>query len=277
MNGLLGKILTGICTIVMLWCGSQNALAGALSDRLAQYPNWEARSNLGRSEGELTYPEWFRGRWSATSTLVEQIAPLAPAIVTPGFDSNRQYIDKPIEFTVQFVPTDPTKNVKFSPLNLPKLKSNLPAPQIIADRAFNGLNIAIAYLGAANVKSVKIDPQNSTKQITQLTQDRQLEAFVTGFAREIPAPVGVASPLENRFIATELSQQVFRTSATIYLNTVETTTSYEYSATPTPNITATQISAIYLSPQDPDYFRTHGRAVALYKYRLNLVPAIDAR
>ncbi|AFY91861.1 DUF6816 family protein [Chamaesiphon minutus] len=269
MNGLLGKILTGICAIVILWCGSQSALAGMLSDRLAQYPNWDARSILGRSEGELTYPEWFRGRWIATSTLVEQIAPLAPAIVTPGFESNRQYIDKPIEFTVQFVPRDPTKDVKFSPLNLPKLQSNLPAPQIIADRAFNGLNIAAAYLGAANVKSVKIDPQNPTKQITQLTQDRQLEAFVTGFDLEIPAP--------DRFISTELSQQVFRTSATIYLNTVETTTSYQYSATPIPKITATQISAIYLSPQDPDYFGTRGRAVALYKYRLNLLPASDER
>jgi hypothetical protein len=80
MNGLLGKILTGICAIAILWGSSQSALAGALSDRLAQYPDWDARSNLGRSEGELTYPEWFRGRWIATSTLVEQIAPLAPAI-----------------------------------------------------------------------------------------------------------------------------------------------------------------------------------------------------
>ncbi|PSB57855.1 hypothetical protein C7B77_06915 [Chamaesiphon polymorphus CCALA 037] len=269
MNSLLGKILTGICAIVILWCGSQSALAGPLSDRLAQYPNWDARSNLARSEGELTYPEWFRGRWRATSTLLEQIAPLAPVIVTPGFESNRQYIDKSIEFKVQFIPTNPNRNVKFSPLNLPKLPSNLPSPQIVADRAFNGLNIAAAYLGAANVKSVKIDPQNPTKQITQLTQDRQLEAFVTGFDREIPAP--------DRFIATELSQQVFRTSATIYLNTVETTTSYQYSATPTPKITATQISAIYLSPQDPDYFRTRGRAVALYKYQLNLIPAIDTQ
>jgi hypothetical protein len=267
MNGLLGKILTGICAIVICWSSSPTTLAGGLSDRLAQYPNWDTRSVLGRSEGELTYPEWFRGTWIATSTEIAQIAPLAPEIVTPGFESNRQYIDKPIEFTVRFVPTDPTKSVKFAPLNLPRLKSNLPTPQIVADRAFNGLNIAAAYLGTANVKSVKIDPQNPTKQITQLTQDRQLETFVTGFDREIPTL--------DRFIATEVSQQVFRTRETIYLNTVETTTSYQFAATPTTQITATQISAIYLSPQDPDYFRSRGRAVALYKYRLNLVPAIE--
>jgi hypothetical protein len=196
--------------------------------------------------------------------------------VTPGFESNRKYIDKPIEFIVQFVPTDPAKIVKVSPLDLPRIKSKLSEIQIVADRAFNGLNIATAYLGIANVKSVKIDPKNPTKQITQLTQDRQLETFVTGFDREMSKP--------DRFIATELSQQVFRTSSTIYLNTVETTTSYQFSATPTPKITATQISAIYLSPQDPDYFRTFTRSkmgklqnhpVALYKYHLNLVPAID--
>ncbi len=272
MNGLVQKILTCLVTIA-IWCvNNQNAIAGALSDRIDRYPNWHTLAPIARHEGELTYPEWFKGRWIATSTQLEQIAPLAPAIVTPGFESNRKYIDKPIEFIVQFVPKDLSKATKFFPLNLPRLKSNLPAPQIIADRAFNGLNIAAAYLGATNVKSVEIDPQNPTKQITQLTQDRQLETFVTGFDREIPT--------DNRFIATEISQQIFRTSSSIYLNTVETTTSYQFSATPTPKITANQISAIYLSPQDPDYFRAIGKLgnqpVALYRYRLDLSPAPDS-
>ena len=267
MNSLVRQILTGTIAIAFWFYSSQSALAGVLSDRIDRYPNWDRQLQSSQHEGELSYPEWFQGRWIATSTLLEQIAPLAPEIVTPGFESNRQYIDKPIEFTVQFIPTNPAKVVKFSPLNLPRLKSSLSVPQIVADRAFNGLNIATAYLGAANVRSVKVDPLNPTKQITQLTQDRQLEAFVTGFAREIPTP--------DRFISTELSQQVFRTTASIYLNTVETTTSYQFSATPTPTISATQISAIYLSPQDPDYFRSRDRAVAIYKYQLNLVPAID--
>jgi hypothetical protein len=267
MHSLVRNMTIGAMAIAIWLYSAQGVLAGVLSDRIDRYPNWDTQSQLSQHEGELTYPEWFRGRWIATSTLLSQSAPLAPELVTPGFESNRQYIDKPIEFTVQFIPTDPTKSIEFSPLNLPKLKANLPKPKLIADRAFNGLNIATAYLGAANVKSVEIDRQNPTKQITQLTQDRQLEAFVTGFDREIPAL--------DRFIATELSQQVFRTSATIYLNTVETTTSYQFSPTPTPRITATQISAIYLSPQDPDYFRSGNRAVAIYKYRLNLVPSIE--
>ncbi len=263
MSSLVSKILAGICAIAISLSIAQSATAGALSDRIAKYPNWNPPAQIMQREGELTYPEWFKGRWIATSTLLEQVAPLAPEIVTPGFESNRKYINKPIEFTVQFVPTDLKRANQFSPLNLPQRKSSLPAPKIVADRAFNGLNIATAYLGAANVKSVKIDLQNPTKQFTQLTQERELEAFVTGFDREIPNL--------NSFLSTELSQQIFRTSATIYLNTVETTTSYQLSTTPTPTITATQISAVYLSPQDPDYFRTLGRAVAVYKYQLDLV------
>jgi hypothetical protein len=264
MNSILFKMLACIGAISMCLSISQSAIAGTLSDRIAKYPSWSPPAQIMQREGELTYPDWFKGRWIATSTLLEQVAPLAPEIVTPGFESNRQYINKPIEFTVQFIQTDPNRTTKFSPLNLPKIQSSLPAPKIVADRAFNGLNIATAYLGAANVTSVKIDPQNPTKQFTQLTQSRDLEAFVTGFDREIPNP--------NSFLSTELSQQIFRTSSSIYLNTVETTTSYQLSKTPTPTITATQISAVYLSPQDPDYFRTLGRAVAVYKYQLDLVP-----
>jgi hypothetical protein len=270
MNSTVRRIL--MCAIVMIWwCSGQNAIAGTVSDRLAQYPDWNSQPSVSQHQGELTYPDWFRGRWLVTSTLLEQTAPLAPAVVTPGFDSNRQYINKPIEFVVQFVPNNSPQATKITLLNLPRIKANLPEPQIVADRAFNGLKIAAIYLGANNVKSVKIDPQNPTKQITQLSQDRQLEAFVTGFDREIPKP--------NQFISTELSQQVFRTSDTIYLNTVETTTSYQLTATPTPKISATQISAIYLSPQDPNYFRSIGirgtRPVALYKYQLDLVPDLS--
>ena len=268
MNSFVSRVLVLICAIAICLSNAQSALAGKLSDRIERFPNWDGAAQVTRHDGELTYPEWFRGQWSATSTLLEQVAPLAPGVVTPGFENNRQYINKPIEFTVQFVPNNPGKNAKSSPLNLPRLKSSLPAPQIVADRAFNGLNIATAYLGAANVTSVKIDPQNSTKQVTQLTQDRELKAFVTGFDLETTAP--------DRFIATELSQQIFRTSSTIYLNTVETTTSYQFSPTPAPSITATQISAIYLSPKDPNYFKTisklQSRPVALYKYQLKLVP-----
>jgi hypothetical protein len=262
---LINKIAIWTIALYCLWY-TPSTLAGTLTDRIAAYPNWRSLPQLNQHQGELTYPTWFEGTWQATSTEIEQIAPLAPDLVTPGFENNRQYINKPIEFTVRFVPTNPDRAVKISPLGIPTIKTKS-SPQIVADRAFNGLNIAAAYLGAANVKSVKIDPQNPTKQLTQLTADRQLVSFVTAFDRE---------EKPDLFTATELSQQVFKTTATIYLNTVETTTSYQFSPHPIPQITATQISAIYLSPQDPDYLRARDRPVAIYKYRLQLEP-IDRR
>ncbi len=257
------KILTYIGAIAIWWLGCQGAMAGVLSDRITEYPNWHSQPQPAHTQGELTYPDWFQGQWMVTSTLREQVAPLAPKLVTPGFEGNRQYLDRPIEFTVQFIPNDGHLAPKVSPLNLPRLKSSASAPKIVADRAFNGLNIATVYLGAANIKSVKVDPDRPTRQITQLTQDRQLVSFVTGAASEQPQP--------NNFIATEVAQQIFHSNSSIYLNIVETTTSYQFLSLPTPKITATQICAIYLSPQDPDYFRSRDVPVAIYKYQLDLV------
>jgi hypothetical protein len=263
---LIPNILFYIAALSIWWWGCQGAIAGGLSERITQYPHWH-EPQLTQHKGELTYPEWFRGEWTVTSTLLEQVAPLAPAIVTPGFEGNRKYLDRPISFPVRFRSDDVDRRSKVSVLNLPRIASSQIEPQIVADRAFNGMSIATAYLGSELVRSVKVDPHNSTRQITQLAQERQLVSFVSGFEAEIADP--------QHFLATEVSQQIFRGDSNIYLNTVETTTSYQFSSIPTPKITATQISAIYLSPQDPDYFRAldpRNRPVALYKYRLDLVP-----
>ena len=69
-------------------------------------------------------------------------------------------------------------------------------------------------------------------------------------------------------MATEVTQQLFRSPERLYLNEVETTSSYELLASG--NISAEQITAIYLSPQDPDYFTAGDRPVALYRYHLDL-------
>jgi hypothetical protein len=255
------KILSWIVAILVWLSSSQVSIAATLSQRMADFPQWQSQPQVGKLEGQLIYPEWFKGRWLATSTLVEQIAPLAPDLVTPGFDRNRTYLDRPIEFKVQFIPME-FKAATPSLLNLPRRNQSIAPAKIIPDRAYNGYNISIAYLGADKVRSVKVDPQNPTKQITQLEGDRQLVSIVTGFAQELPNP--------NNFIATELSQQIFSSDTQIYFNTVETTTNYQFYPTPTPKISATQITAIYLSPQDPDYFRALNKPVALYKYELEL-------
>jgi hypothetical protein len=51
---------------------------------------------------------------------------------------------------------------------------------------------------------------------------------------------------------------------------VETTTDYQQLEDG--KIAATQITAVYLSPQDPDYFSANNQPIALYRYQLTLAP-----
>ena len=54
------------------------------------------------------------------------------------------------------------------------------------------------------------------------------------------------------------------------INEVESTTAYQ--ALPNLAIEANQVTAVYLSPQDPDYFKANSQPVALYRYRLKFLP-----
>jgi len=80
MRGILG-----LCLVLVFLCWSGEAQAGQLADRLAQFPNWTSKPPITSDEGDLVYPKWMEGTWKVTSTLVEQVAPLAPDVVTPGF------------------------------------------------------------------------------------------------------------------------------------------------------------------------------------------------
>jgi hypothetical protein len=131
---------------------------------------------------------------------------------------------------------------------------------VVADRAFNGLSLARAYLGDRTVKAVKVDPDSPNRQITILQGDRQLISIVTDRATELK---------ENRYVTTEIFGQQFRgTGVRPYFNQVESTTAYCYTPDTTAKIIADQVTAVYLSPQDPDYFKAGDRPVALYRYRL---------
>jgi hypothetical protein len=300
--------------VLLLWGGE--AQAGQLAERLAQFPHWESKPPVTAAEGDLVYPDWMEGTWNVTSTLVDQVAPLAPEVVTPGFESNRRYLNQPVSFLVRFqalsnppigrVPATQTEiSDRFLPLKTPTGRvsfgkgseyrraqnSKLKTFGVVADRAFNGLNIGRAYLGDRVIQSVKVDPDSPNRQITSLRTGRQLISVVTGRASETPTP--------DQFIATEVSNQVFRGTPQPYFNQVETTTAYqllrsadrsvrlsavrlssqslphaEVSATLSPSleIEADQVTAVYLSPQDSDYFKAQARPVALYRYRLQLLP-----
>ena len=65
--------------------------------------------------------------------------------------------------------------------------------QIVSDRAFNGLNLARAYLGDDWVKEVKADPDDPNRQITFLKDNQQLVSTVTGRTVETPNPAMFAT------------------------------------------------------------------------------------
>nr|WP_290221576.1 hypothetical protein [Trichocoleus desertorum] len=258
-------LLWGFCCSLLLMLWQPIAQAGPLSDRIAAFPQWHAQPSVQAAKGDLVYPDWLTGTWDITSTLVDLAAPLAPEVVTPGFESNRQYLQQPIGFRVKFGPA--LSKSANSLIPMPQSRSS---SEVVADRAFNGLNIAKAYLGDRVVLAVKMDPNSPNRQITLLRGDRQLVSVVTGRATETPDP--------DQFITTEVFQQQFRGAPQLYFNQVETTTAYRRSTSAdSPAIVADQITAVYLSPQDPEYFKAGGlsntRPVALYRYQLEFFPA----
>jgi hypothetical protein len=246
-----------LLALVWLLCSGE-VFAGALSDRLATFPHWTDKPPTQPAQGDLVYPDWMAGTWELTSTLVEARAPLAPEIMTPGFESNQAQLHQPVTCEVRFEPRMTSLTRSFL------LQPRLAQEEIVADRAFNGLSLAQAYLGEPVVKAVKVDPGNPNRQVTILRGDRQLESTVLSRASETPSA--------GEFITTELFQQVFRGTAQPYVNEVETTTAYHQLQAGSGIITADQITAIYLSPQDPNYFQARDRPVALYRYQLTLAP-----
>jgi hypothetical protein len=233
-----------------LWF-APDAMATNLPQRIAEFPHWSLATDLIRT-GDLTYPDWFAGEWTVTSILREQVAPLAPEVVTPGFERNKVSIDRPYRFQVRF---GSATNTVAPGITVVADKSTV----ITSDRTFNGEQIANAYLGANAVKSIQTINQPQIVQITQLQNGTELRSTVSGYLSE---SIGADS-----FATTEIDQQVFQ-GKTTYLNTVETTTYYHLVSQH--HIAAEQVTAIYLSPQDPDYFKALQSPVALYRYILEL-------
>ncbi|MEM7063551.1 MAG: DUF6816 family protein [Cyanobacteria bacterium P01_B01_bin.77] len=253
----LQRRLFWVVLLAMVWllCSGE-ALATPLAERVSAFPDWSGKPPVQPSEGDLVYPAWLDGSWRMTSTLRAMTAPLAPDVVTPGFEGNRQFLEVPIEADIRFYKARVTGG-RF--LNQP-LKTT---EGVVSDRAFNGLSLARAYLGDDWVQAVNVAPDNPNRQITRLRDNQQLISTVTGRATE--------QPDSDTFITTEVFQQFFRGGRpTVYLNEVENTTAYHRE----PNhVVADQITAIYLSPKDPDYFKAIDRPVALYRYRLKLTPS----
>ena len=258
----------GLLALVWLTCSAQ-AKAETLTERQQAFPNWQSKPEVQLSDGDLAYPTWMNGTWRMTSTLIDMQAPLAPEIVTPGFEGNRQFLDKPVKAIIKFKPVK-VPSRRFLDKVIPGDDDEI---QIASDRAFNGLSLARAYLGNDWVKAVKVDPEDPNRQITFLKDNQQLVSTVSGRIVEQPNPA--------IFATTEIFQQYFRNAKdaddkpVTYLNEVENTTIYRKHSDPNFPISADQITAIYLSPQDPNYFKAKDMPVALYRYQLSFSPVQD--
>ncbi|MBD2666789.1 hypothetical protein H6G73_20345 [Richelia sinica FACHB-800] len=256
---MIFKWIWSILLIIFLLIPSQPAAAGELAEHLANFPHWEKLTSVKPATGDLVYPDWMAGTWQVKSTLVDLAAPLAPDILTPGFAGNRQQLNKSVDFLVRFIKVKP--KISQSTI-IPKLEN--PAEILVADREFNSLNLTKAYLGDDAVISTKVDPESPNRQITFLRGERQLVSIVTARAIETKP--------DGQFIATEVFQQLFKGGSRPYFNTVESTTAYQQLSTNSPQIIADQVTAVYLSPQDPDYFKAGSLPVALYRYQLEFSP-----
>lgn len=100
---LIRRRLSWLVLLLTVWllCSGE-ARAGTLTNRLQDFPVWD-KLPLIEARGDLAYPDWMVGTWELTSTLVDVVAPLAPDIVTPGFESNQAMLDQPVTSVVRFV------------------------------------------------------------------------------------------------------------------------------------------------------------------------------
>jgi hypothetical protein len=257
-------LFVGCIVLLALLSGSLlSANAGALQVRLEQFPDWRSPPILLPAQGDLYYPDWMKGEWNVTSTLVDLAAPLAPEVVTPGFEANQANHGQPVTFSVRFGAASPTPQVlPRSPFPVGIVSPTTPG--IVADRVYNGLSLATALLGQNAVQSIKIDPRSPNRQIAIFQNGQRLITQISGR--------GIETASETEFVSSELYQQSFRSKAKIYLNQVENTIAYRLISSNPPHIEADQVTAIYLSPQDPDYFKAKAQPVALYRYHLQFEP-----
>ncbi len=260
------RLRTLLVSVILVFCANglipSVAYAGPLQTRLEQFPDWRSPPLLQPAKGDLYYPDWMAGKWNVTSTLTDLAAPLAPAIASPGFEANQKLLQQPVTFPVQF---EPEKWSAAAPLPMPRspFPVGVATPRtlgIVADRAYNGMSLAEATLGKEILQSIKVDPRSPNRQVALFENGQSLTTEI--------GDRGFENPSEREFVSSELYLQTFRSGTQIYFNRVENTTAYQRVSLDPPRVEANQVTAIYLSPQDPDYFKAKDHPVALYRYRL---------
>lgn len=154
-----------------------------------------------------------------------------------------------------------------------------PEDAIIADKAYNTKNMTDAFLGYSGaVSAVDYDPRDAplrqTVMLSRLSPDmaplppRRLELYINALRSEGEG---------NRFATSELSRQVMLAIRAAQVTDYEVLN--EYRLVSPGVVKGRQRSLLYLQPQDPLYFESGRKAVAVYDYEFTMTrvaPAEDA-
>ena len=215
----------------------------------------------------IFYPDWMFGEWNVRSKLEGVLTPLGKDYVPPGFLAALESSESDASeysYKLRFYKTLPDtleNNLRFG------LGLGQPRGAVIADKAFNTMQMTDAFLGYSGaVSSVEFDVRNSplrqTVTLSTLGPDfvplppRRLELFVNALSSEKEG--------EDIFQTSELARQVFITVNNVQVSDYDVLN--EFKLVKDGYITGRQRSLLYLQPQDPLFFKSSGKAVCVYDY-----------
>lgn len=230
----------------------------------------------------IYYPRWMFGEWNVHSKFVGLNIPLGPKFVPDGFlqaadaPASSGGVGSECDYSLRFYSTLPdtfSNNARFM------LGLGSPEDAIIADKAYNTKNMTDAFLGYSGaVSAVDYDPRDAplrqTVMLSRLSPDmaplppRRLELYINALRSEGEG---------NRFATSELSRQVMLAIRAAQVTDYEVLN--EYRLVSPGVVKGRQRSLLYLQPQDPLYFESGRKAVAVYDYEFTMTrvaPAEDA-
>ena len=251
-----------------------------------QQPPWAAK--------QLYYPRFMFGEWQVDMTFSAVRAPLGRKLVPQGFldaaDAAAEDggVGSTYSFRQRFYSTLPDT---FENNMIVQLGLGMPRDAIIADRAYNSRQSTDAFLGYAGaVSSSEYDPSNSPlRQVLMLgtlgpdaapLPPRRIELYINALRSESGAAGGGSEAEQPRepsiYNAGEAGRpgETFATGERLrqvmvgvrQADVTDYELLHEYRLEKDGLVTGRQRSALYLQPQQAQYFEAGGRAVAVYDY-----------
>ncbi len=220
---------------VLVACGLPTT---SLKQRLKDFPQISSAPGFSLETADILYPEWFMGTWRVASTSQAVEAPLGVEFINAAsFARAQRERGKTLIYYARFVRND--------------------QGEVVADRAFNTIAITEALLGKKSV--LNVTAANPNHLTIDMIGNRRGELDITRRHSEIPC--------SNCFASSEFYRQVL-----VSLGDIPTTKDIEatnlYQRQDAQHVTGDQMTAVFLTPTDELFFQAGGKAVTVYRYRL---------